>query len=111
MSEIRHQVLQNPISVSHVPEALQYLVTTDTILNDNPKLGHMLTWARISPITVTIVLSLDNKIYQCFSGPVLLQPSVSTTSNYSSIRCQNVELISCRRSFILYSSTGSSFTA
>lgn len=52
MSEIRHQVLQNPISVSHVPEALQYLVTTDTILNDNPKLVHMLTWARISPITV-----------------------------------------------------------
>jgi phosphatidylinositol 4-kinase len=51
MSEIRHQVQQNPVCVSHVPEALQYLATTDTILSDSTKLVHMLTWARISPIT------------------------------------------------------------
>ncbi|XP_017786237.1 PREDICTED: phosphatidylinositol 4-kinase alpha isoform X2 [Nicrophorus vespilloides] len=50
ISEIRHQVHQNPDAVRHVPEALQYLATTDTILSDSPKLVHMLTWARVTPI-------------------------------------------------------------
>lgn len=50
INEVRHQVIQKPISVGHIPEALQYLATTDTILNDNPKLVHMLTWAKVSPV-------------------------------------------------------------
>ncbi|KAK5638099.1 hypothetical protein RI129_012394 [Pyrocoelia pectoralis] len=50
INEVRHQVIQKPIAVCHIPEALQYLATTDTILNDNPKLVHMLTWAKVSPV-------------------------------------------------------------
>lgn len=52
-SEIKHQVHQNPISVAHIPEALHYLITTEAILNDSPKLVYMLTWTRISPIEVS----------------------------------------------------------
>lgn len=52
VSEIIHQVQQNPVAVSHIPEALQYLATTDAILTDSPKLVHMLTWSRVSPVQV-----------------------------------------------------------
>lgn len=51
-SEVKHQVSMNPVVVSHIPEALQYVVTTDAILTENTKLVHMLTWARVSPIQV-----------------------------------------------------------
>lgn len=52
VSEITHQVHQNPVAVAHVPDALQYLATTDAILGDSTKLVHMLTWARVSPVQV-----------------------------------------------------------
>lgn len=52
INEIKHQVLQNPISVSHIPEALHYLATTETMLADSPKLVYMLTWSRVTPIEV-----------------------------------------------------------
>lgn len=32
--EVSRQVRLNPILVSHIPEALKYLLTTETILND-----------------------------------------------------------------------------
>ncbi|XP_011307555.1 phosphatidylinositol 4-kinase alpha isoform X2 [Fopius arisanus] len=48
--EVCRLVRLKPIPVMHVPEALQYLVTTDSLLNDSPELVFMLTWARISPI-------------------------------------------------------------
>lgn len=34
VKEVSRQVRLNPILVSHIPEALKYLLTTDTILND-----------------------------------------------------------------------------
>lgn len=52
ISEIKNLVQMNPHAVSKIPEALQYLVTTEAILNDSPKLVNMLTWARVSPIQV-----------------------------------------------------------
>ncbi|XP_063216675.1 phosphatidylinositol 4-kinase alpha isoform X2 [Bacillus rossius redtenbacheri] len=48
--EVSRQVRLNPIAVSHIPQALTYLVTTDTLLNDANELVYMLTWARVSPI-------------------------------------------------------------
>ncbi|XP_023247195.1 phosphatidylinositol 4-kinase alpha isoform X2 [Copidosoma floridanum] len=48
--EVCRLVQLNPVPVLHVSEALQYLVTTETLLNDAPKLVYMLTWARCSPI-------------------------------------------------------------
>ncbi|KAF5285106.1 hypothetical protein FQA39_LY16795 [Lamprigera yunnana] len=50
INELKHQIVQKPVAVSHVPEALQYIATTDLILNDNPKLTHVLTWSRVSPV-------------------------------------------------------------
>ena len=42
VKEICRLVQLNPIPVSHLPEALQYLVTTDTLLNDAPEVrGHL----------------------------------------------------------------------
>jgi len=37
IDEINRQVRTNPIVVSHVPQALQFLVTTETLLNDTPE--------------------------------------------------------------------------
>lgn len=50
-------VQSDPVSVSHIPEALQYLAATEIILQDSTKLVHMLTWARISPIQVKVLIS------------------------------------------------------
>ncbi|XP_033211468.1 phosphatidylinositol 4-kinase alpha isoform X3 [Belonocnema kinseyi] len=50
VKEVCRLVRLRPVSVMHVPEALQYLVTTDLLLNDAPELVYMLTWARVSPI-------------------------------------------------------------
>lgn len=50
IKEICGLVRLKPVPVMHVSEALQYLVTTDTLLNDVPELVYMLTWARVSPI-------------------------------------------------------------
>ena len=35
--EVRRLVRANPILVSHIPEALQYLITADSIVNDYPE--------------------------------------------------------------------------
>lgn len=37
VEEVSRLVRLNPTVVMHVPQALQYLVTTDTILNDAPE--------------------------------------------------------------------------
>ncbi|XP_034943088.1 phosphatidylinositol 4-kinase alpha [Chelonus insularis] len=50
IKEVCRLVRLKPVPVMHVPEALQYLVTTDSLLNDAPELVYMLTWARVSPI-------------------------------------------------------------
>ncbi|BET02066.1 Phosphatidylinositol 4-kinase [Nesidiocoris tenuis] len=50
VKEVCRLVRSNPTAVSHIPHALQYLVTTETILDDAPELVHTLTWARVSPV-------------------------------------------------------------
>ncbi|KAL1513897.1 hypothetical protein ABEB36_003236 [Hypothenemus hampei] len=78
ISEIRTQVQMNPRSVAHVPEALQYLVTVEAILGDNPKLVHMLTWARVSPIQALGYFSSR----QFPSHPISAQYAVRVLSSY-----------------------------
>lgn len=39
VKEVSRLVRLNPTAVSHVPQALQYLVTTDAILNDSPEVN------------------------------------------------------------------------
>ncbi|XP_011502431.1 PREDICTED: phosphatidylinositol 4-kinase alpha-like [Ceratosolen solmsi marchali] len=50
VKEVCRLVQLQPIPAMHIPEALQYFVTTETLLNDISKLFYMLTWARVSPI-------------------------------------------------------------
>ncbi|XP_018572269.1 phosphatidylinositol 4-kinase alpha isoform X2 [Anoplophora glabripennis] len=77
INEIKSQVQINPTCVSHVSEALQYLATTEAILNDSPKLVHMLTWARVSPIQALAFFSR-----QFPSHPISAQYAVRVLSSY-----------------------------
>ena len=45
IKEVCRLVQLQPVSVMHVPEALQYLVTTDTLLNDAPKVLQFLNFS------------------------------------------------------------------
>lgn len=40
IKEVSRQVRLNPILVAHIPEALRYLLTTDTILNEAQEVFH-----------------------------------------------------------------------
>ncbi|CAH1183299.1 unnamed protein product [Phaedon cochleariae] len=77
VNEIKSLVNMNPTCTAHIPEALQYLATTDTILNDSTKLVHMLTWARISPIQALAFFSR-----QFPSHPISAQYAVRVLSSY-----------------------------
>ncbi|CAH1104235.1 unnamed protein product [Psylliodes chrysocephalus] len=77
ISEIKNLVQMNPHAVSKIPEALQYLVTTEAILNDSPKLVNMLTWARVSPIQALAYFSR-----QFPSHPISAQYAVRVLSSY-----------------------------
>jgi hypothetical protein len=39
IKEVSTQVRLHPVAVSHVPQALPYLVTTETLLSDAPEVG------------------------------------------------------------------------
>jgi hypothetical protein len=39
IKEVSKQVRSNPVVVSHVPQAVPYLVTTDTLLSDAHEVG------------------------------------------------------------------------
>lgn len=40
IKEICSLVRLKPVPIMHIPEALQYLITTDTLLNDVPEVRH-----------------------------------------------------------------------
>lgn len=75
--EIREHVRRFPQLVCHVPEALQYLVTTDAILRDSGELVHMLTWAKVSPIQALSYFSR-----QLPHHPISAQYAVRTLASY-----------------------------
>ncbi|XP_056639976.1 phosphatidylinositol 4-kinase alpha [Diorhabda sublineata] len=77
INEVKNLVQMNPTAVAHVAEALQYLVTTESILSDSPKLVNMLTWARISPIQALAFFSR-----QFPSHPISAQYAVRVLSSY-----------------------------
>ncbi|XP_076762003.1 phosphatidylinositol 4-kinase III alpha isoform X5 [Xylocopa sonorina] len=77
IKEICGLVRQKPVPVMHVPEALQYLVTTDTLLNDVPELVYMLTWERVSPIQALAYFSR-----QFPHHPISAQYAVEVLSSY-----------------------------
>ncbi|XP_067015107.2 phosphatidylinositol 4-kinase alpha [Anabrus simplex] len=75
--EVSRQIRLNPIVVSHIPQALTYLVTTDTLLNDVTELVHMLTWAPVTPIQA---LSFFSRQYP--PHPITAQYAVRVLSSY-----------------------------
>ncbi|KAL0867906.1 hypothetical protein ABMA27_008587 [Loxostege sticticalis] len=78
-AEIRRKVLAQPIAVCHVPQALKYLVTTETLLGDAHELVHMVTWARVSPVEA---LSYFSRQYP--PHPLSAQAAVMTLTSYPS---------------------------
>lgn len=79
VNEIRRKVQAQPTAVCHVPQALRYLVTIDTLLNDAHELVHMITWARVSPVEA---LSYFSRQYP--PHPLSAQAAVSTLTSYPS---------------------------
>ncbi|XP_050552894.1 phosphatidylinositol 4-kinase alpha isoform X7 [Spodoptera frugiperda] len=77
--EIRRKVQAQPTAVCHVPQALKYLVTTETLLNDAHELVHMITWARVSPVEA---LSYFSRQYP--PHPLSAQAAVNTLTSYPS---------------------------
>ncbi|CAG0882290.1 unnamed protein product [Darwinula stevensoni] len=75
--EVRRLVRGNPILVSHIPEALQYLVTADSIVNDYPELSYLLTWSRSVPIRA---ISFFSRQYP--PHPITAQYAVRVLSTY-----------------------------
>lgn len=70
-------VKRAPLLVCHVPEALQYLVTTESILSEDSELVHMLTWARVSPVQALSYFSR-----QLPPHPISAQYAVRTLASY-----------------------------
>ncbi|KAG6449776.1 hypothetical protein O3G_MSEX006205 [Manduca sexta] len=77
VAEIRRKVQAQPVAVCHIPQALKYLVTTDTLLNDAQELVHMVTWARVSPVEA---LSYFSRQYP--PHPLSAQAAVDTLTSY-----------------------------
>ncbi|CAG9559156.1 unnamed protein product [Danaus chrysippus] len=77
VAEIKRKVQLNPTAVCHVPQALKYLVTTETLLNDAHELVHMVTWARVSPVEA---LSYFSRQYP--PHPLSAQTAVATLTSY-----------------------------
>uniref|UniRef100_A0ABD2XIX4 1-phosphatidylinositol 4-kinase n=1 Tax=Trichogramma kaykai TaxID=54128 RepID=A0ABD2XIX4_9HYME len=78
INEVCRLVQLQPIYVRHIPDALQYLVTTDTLLNDSSKLVFMLTWTEVSPIHALAYFSR-----QFPHHPISAQYSVNVLESYS----------------------------
>lgn len=56
-SEVTKLVQANPDLVCHMPEALQYMITPDFVLEDNPDLSYLQAWAPVSPVKVLAYFS------------------------------------------------------
>lgn len=75
--EVTRLVFSDPIAVSHIPQALKYLVTTKTLLAETPELTYMLTWAPVDPIQA---MSYFSRQYP--THPLTAQYAVKTLSSY-----------------------------
>ncbi|XP_021707661.1 phosphatidylinositol 4-kinase alpha isoform X5 [Aedes aegypti] len=75
--EVTRLVCSDPLAVIHIPEALKYLVTTRTLLNEAPELVYMLTWARVNPIQALSYFSR-----QFPTHPLTAQYAVTTLNSY-----------------------------
>lgn len=56
--ELSKLVKLQPTLVSHIPEAIQYLITPNDLVKDSPELLHVITWAPVQPIIALSFFSL-----------------------------------------------------
>lgn len=77
INELSKLVQAQPAAVSHIPEALQYLATTDEIVRDPPQLFAIATWAPIQPI---LALSFFSKAYP--PHPLTAQYAIRSLCSY-----------------------------
>lgn len=75
--EVARLVQLNPALVSYIPEALQYLTTSESIINDSSELTHMLTWARVPPVKALAYFSRQYPRH-----PVTAQYAVRVLSSF-----------------------------
>ncbi|XP_065557789.1 phosphatidylinositol 4-kinase alpha-like [Artemia franciscana] len=75
--EVERLVQLHPDHVAHIPEALDFLVTADSIINDIPMLSYMLHWERVSPVKA---LSYFSRQYP--QHPITAQYAVRCLNSY-----------------------------
>ncbi|KAF2369045.1 Phosphatidylinositol 3-/4-kinase catalytic domain [Trinorchestia longiramus] len=76
-SELRRLVRHNPLPVSHLPDSLFFLSTSENILSDLQQLNSMLTWAAVPPVRALAFFSR-----QFPPHPITAQYAVRVLSNY-----------------------------
>ncbi|XP_046360282.2 phosphatidylinositol 4-kinase alpha-like isoform X1 [Haliotis rufescens] len=60
VKEVTRLVRTNPEAVCHIPDALSFLVTAQSVEADAPELTHMMTWGIVSPV---LALSYFSRLY------------------------------------------------
>ena len=76
--ELTRLVRSNPEMVSHIPKALDYFLTKESIESDSPELTYILTWAKSSPIHALSLLCPRTHP----SHPLTAQYAVRTLASY-----------------------------
>ena len=79
VNELSKLVKSQPTSLSHIPEALQYLVTPADLVKDSPELLHAVTWAPVQPI---MALSFFSRAYP--PHPFTAQYAIRSLCSYPS---------------------------
>nr|CAD7426384.1 unnamed protein product [Timema monikensis] len=76
--ELSRLVTLNPLSVAHIPEALQYLTNSRALINDNRELVHTLVWA---PASAVVALAYFSRQFP--PHPITAQYAVRVLRNCS----------------------------
>ncbi|KAK4470141.1 hypothetical protein MN116_005591 [Schistosoma mekongi] len=75
--EVSLFVTANPLLVTHIPAALQYLATSSNIEDGRSELSHILTWSPVAPV---IALSFFSRMYP--QHPLTHQYAVRVLADY-----------------------------
>lgn len=75
--EVSRLVCSDPDVVSHVPEALKYLVTIKNLLHEVPELAYMLTWSKVGPVQALSYFSRQYPLH-----PLSAQYAIKTLNSY-----------------------------
>lgn len=109
--EVTRLVCGDPIAVAHIPDALKYLVTTKTLLDESSEVKFQETIQMLFDYSV-YVLAVGSYADLGTSGPhtgyVVFFTSVSNASAFRSICSQDIVVVSSRSSTAIHSTARSS---